>query len=188
MRHPSLFSRGQSALVVVDIQETFLNPIWEKERVVARSLFLIESAKVLGIPVLATVQYATRMGGLVPEIAAALPDGCAATDKLCFSCYGAEEFAANLAATGRRQVVLCGIETHICVNQTCHDLLQAGYGVGLPWDALSSRSRENHENALSRMQSVGAVLTNSESVVYEWLYQSGTPEFKEVLKLVKDLG
>jgi nicotinamidase-related amidase len=185
MRSPKLFDRGNSVLVVVDIQQPFLNPVREKERVVDRSRFLIEVAKVLKIPILATLQYATRMGGMVPEIDAALPSTCSPTDKLCFSSFGAEQFARDLQETGRRQVVLCGIETHICVNQTAHDLLHAGYTVGVAHDAVSSRGERDHWNALERMQNAGAIIASTESIVYEWLYQSGTPEFKEVLELVK---
>jgi len=186
MRNPKLFFRESSALVVVDIQEKFLTPVYQKERVVERTRFLMQAAEILKIPVLATVQYPERMGGLIPEITEVLPDGCPVTDKLCFSCFGADEFARNLQATGRRQVVLCGIETHICVNQTCHDLLFAGYTVGIPFDAVSSRSEAFHENALRRMEAAGAVVANTESIVYEWMYQSGTPEFKAILALVKE--
>jgi len=140
MRHPQLFDKDASVLVVVDIQKPFLDPCDDKDRVVRRSRFLIQAARVM-----------------------------------------------NIQATGRRQVVLCGIETHICINQTAHDLLHAGYTVGIPTDAVSARGKKNHKYALHRMANAGAVLTNSESVVYEWLYQSGTPEFKQVLALVKEL-
>ncbi|MEP0766399.1 MAG: isochorismatase family protein [Fimbriimonadia bacterium] len=187
MRHPQLFDKDASALVVVDIQKPFLDPCDDKDRVVRRSRFLIQAARVMSIPILATLQYATRMGGMVPEIQEVLPEDCLPTDKLCFSCYGAEKFAMDLQASGRRQVVLCGIETHICINQTAHDLLHAGYTVGIPTDAVSARGKKNHKYALHRMANAGAILTNSESVVYEWLYQSGTPEFKQILELVKGL-
>jgi nicotinamidase-related amidase len=185
MRSPKLFTREQSALVVVDVQQSFLDPVYEKERVVERSQFLIRCANVLGVPILATVQYAERMGGTIAAISELLPSSCPTTDKLCFSCFGAEEFARNLQTTGRKQVILCGIETHICVNQTAHDLLHAGYTVGIPFDAVSSRDKKNHKNALRRMEAAGAIIANTESVVYEWMYESGSAEFKDILKIVK---
>ena len=185
MRHPKLFERSNSVLVVVDIQEPFLKPVHHRDEVVGRSRFLIQCARVLDVPILATLQYATKMGQMIPEIAEVLPESCVPVDKLCFSSFGAEEFARSLQETGRRQVVLCGIETHICVCQTAHDLLHAGYTVGVAFDAVSGRGKAAHKSALRRMEAAGAVIASSESVVYEWLYQSGTPEFKQVLQIVK---
>ena len=185
MRHPKLFERANSVLVVVDIQAPFLQPVVSKETIVERSRFLIRCARILDIPILATLQYATKMGGMIPEIAEVLPESCVPADKLCFSSFGAAAFARSLQETGRRQVVMCGIETHICICQTVLDLIHAGYTVGVPFDAVSGRSAAAHEAALRRLDNAGAVIASAEGVVYEWLYQSGTPEFKQVLEIVK---
>lgn len=185
-RHPYILDRDTSALVVVDMQEPFLGVIHERERLTANVLLLCRGAAILGVPVLATVQYAARMGGIVADIASALPAGdAAAIDKLCFSCGGSDAFLEALEATGRRQVVLCGVETHICVSQTAHDLLHAGYQVHVAADAVSSRSLEKHKLGMERIRDAGARPCAAEAAVYEWLREAGTTEFKEILKLVR---
>ncbi len=184
-RHPYLLQRETSALVVVDMQEPFLGAIHEREPLTANVLLLCQAARLLGVPLLATVQYAARMGGVVPPVAAVLPQGVEPLDKLCFSCAGSDAFAGSLAATGRRQVLLCGVETHICVSQTAHDLLAAGYQVHVAADAVSSRSLEKHKLGMERVRDAGARPCAAEAAVYEWLREAGTPEFKEILKLVK---
>jgi nicotinamidase-related amidase len=183
-RHPDLLHRDDCALVVVDMQEPFLKAIHGREALTQNVLLLIHAARILGIPTLSTVQYASRMGDTVPEIADAL-EGIPALDKLCFSCAGAETFTEALAATGKKQVVLCGVETHICVSQTAHDLLHAGYAVHVSPDAVSSRTLEKHKLGMERIRDAGIKPCAAEAAVYEWLYEAGTPEFKEILKLVK---
>jgi nicotinamidase-related amidase len=184
-RHPFLLKRETSALAVVDMQEPFLGAIHERERLTANVLLLCQAALILQVPLLATVQYAVRLGGVVPPVAAILPSGVEPIDKLCFSCAGSDAFAAALAATGRRQVLLCGVETHICVSQTAHDLLEAGYQVHVAADAVSSRSLEKHKLGMERLRDAGARPCAAEAAVYEWLYEAGTPQFKEILKLVR---
>jgi nicotinamidase-related amidase len=185
-RHPSLLRRDLSALVVVDMQEPFLNAIHGREPLTANVLLLCRAARILGVPILATTQYEQRMGGLVPEVAEAMgPDGPAVLDKMCFSCAASPEFRDALAATGRRQVVLCGVETHICVSQTAHDLAHQGYGVHVAADAVSSRTLERHKLGMERIRDAGILPCAAEAAVYEWLYEAGSPEFKEILKLVR---
>lgn len=185
-RHPQLLGCDTSVLVVVDMQEPFLNAIHGREPLTANVLLLVRAARILGVPVIATVQYAARMGGIVAPVAEAIggePED--ALDKMCFSCGGSEAFASALSATGRTQVVLCGVETHICVSQTAHDLLHAGYPVHVAADAVSSRTLEKHKLGMERIRDAGIKPCAAEAAVYEWLREAGSPEFKEILKLVK---
>ena len=185
-RHPHVLNREDTLLVVVDMQEPFLRGIHDRERLTDNVRLLVQSAAVLGVPILPTVQYAERMGGLVPEIADVLPDpGAVPLDKLCFSCAGSDDFLALLAATGRRQVLLCGVETHICVSQTALDLSYTGSQVHVAADAVSSRSLEKHKLGMERMRDSAVLPCAAEAAVYELLREAGTAEFKAILKLVK---
>lgn len=187
-RHPHLLGRDTTALVVVDMQEPFLSVLFERDRLTENVRLLCRAAGVVGVPVVATVQYAARLGGVVPDVANALGEtftAHTALDKTCFSCAGSAEFRAALEATGRRQVLLCGVETHICISQTAHDLLHAGYQVHVAADAVSSRTLERHKLGMERIRDAGARPCAAEAAVYEWLGEAGTPEFKEILKLVR---
>ncbi|MGI4791881.1 MAG: isochorismatase family protein [Janthinobacterium lividum] len=185
-RHPHILSREHTLLVVIDMQEPFLNVMHERERLTQNVRLLIQSAIVLGIPVLTTLQYAERMGGLVPEIAELLPDpGLIPLDKLCFSCAGSPEFQNALIQSRKSQVLLCGVETHICVSQTALDLVHAGYQVHVAADAVSSRTLEKHKLGMERMRDSAVLPCAAEAAVYELLRISGTNEFKAILQLVK---
>ena len=185
-RHPHILSREQAVLIVVDVQEAFLSVMHERERLAANVRLLVEAAVVLQVPVIATTQYAGRMGGLVPEVAALLPKPAPTTiDKMCFSCAGAEGFLDGLASLGRRQVLLCGLETHICVSQTALDLVHQGYQVHVAADAVSSRTLEKHKLGMERMRDSGVLPCAAEAAVYELLREAGTPAFKSLLPLVK---
>ena len=177
-------TRAHAGLVVIDIQECLLPAIFEKERVVQNALRLIKGAAVLGMPVLVTEQYPKGMGPTVPEIAAAIP-GYAPMEKLTFSSCAAPDFLADVKSKGLSDLVLCGIEAHVCVCQTCLDLLQAGFTPFVVADAVSSRTPENHRLALERMRQAGALIVSTEMVLFELLERAGTAEFKQVLALVK---
>ena len=168
------------------MQEPFLRGIHERERLTETSACWSRPPQ-SGRPDPATVQYAERMGGVVPEIAEALPAHRAVPlDKLCFSCAGSPDFLeAALAETGRRQVLLCGVETHICVSQTALDLSYAGSQVHVAADAVSSRSLEKHKLGMERMRDSAVLPCAAEAAVYELLREAGTPEFKAILKLVR---
>ena len=185
-RHPFILNRNRTVLVVIDMQEPFLNVMHERERLTANVRMLIQSADILRIPVLTTLQYAERMGGLVPEIAAVLPtDTPPPIDKMCFSCAGSAAFQAALAGTQKTQVLLCGIETHICVSQTALDLTHQGYQVHVAADAVSSRSLEKHKLGMERMRDSAVLPCAAEAAVYEMLREAGTAAFKSILPLVK---
>jgi len=172
-----------AVIVVIDEQPTFLAAIHEAERVVHRTQFLLEAAKLLGIPVLATEQYPERMGGTHEAIAPLVSQPI--VPKMAFSAAGAEAFVAQLEATQRNQVVLVGIESHICVTQTAVDLLGAEYDVFMAEDAISARSAGMHAVAMQRLRDIGAVITHTESVVYEAMGGADHAAFRDVLGLVK---
>ena len=176
----------QCALIVVDIQEKLLPPIWEKERLVRNAQLLIRLAGILKIPALVTTQYTKGLGNTVPEIAQLLPD-TPAIDKLMFSCFGSDAFCSLLKRLPgqRTTVLLCGMETHICVMQTALAALREGYRVHVAADAVSSRTELNWRLGLNRMQAAGAILSSTEMMIYELLRQSGAPAFKALLPYLK---
>jgi nicotinamidase-related amidase len=177
---------GNCALLVVDIQEKLLPQIFEKERLLHNSQLLIRLANALTVPTVATTQYIRGLGPIVPEAAELLP-AQNSLDKTTFSCFGHEPFCSALKALpGRRNTLLvCGIESHICVMQTVLDALDEGYLVHVPVDAVSSRSELNWKIGLDRMRSAGAVLSTTEMMIYELLRASSTPAFKAMLPHLK---
>ena len=176
--------RARAGLVVVDIQERLLPAIYEKERVVQNSLRLIQGAGILHVPVFATEQYRKGLGPTEPELAAAIP-GFAPLEKLAFSACGQAGFVAVLKRAKVSEAILCGIEAHVCVTQTCLDLLDRGVRVFVVADAVSSRTPENYRLGVERMRAAGAVIVSTEMVLFELLEQAGTDEFKQVLALIK---
>jgi nicotinamidase-related amidase len=174
------------ALVVVDIQERLLPPIHEKERLVRNAQLLLRLAQNYRLPTIATTQYAKGLGATVPEIASLLPE-TKVLDKMTFGCFAHEPFAAAVRAlpAGRNTLILCGMETHICVLQTALEALNRGYLVQVAADAVSSRTELNWRLGLDRMRDAGAVITSTETIIYELLHECGTPAFKEMLKHLK---
>jgi nicotinamidase-related amidase len=176
----------QCALIVVDIQEKLLPPIWERERLVRNAQLLIRLAGILKIPSLVTTQYSKGLGHTVPEISSLLPE-TPSIDKLMFSCFGSDVFCSLLKRLPgqRTTVLLCGMETHICVMQTALAALREGYLVHVAADAVSSRTELNWRIGLNRMQAAGAILSSTEMMIYELLRSSGAPAFKELLPNLK---
>jgi nicotinamidase-related amidase len=176
----------QCVLVVVDIQEKLLPPIFEKERLVRNSQLLIRLAGILNIPTLATTQYEKGLGKTVPEIASLLP-ASDAIDKLEFSCFGSDKFCAQLKHIpgNRNTLLLCGMESHICVTQTALGALRQGYLVHVASDAVSSRTEWNWRIGLERMRAAGAIISSTEMMMYELLRRSGSAGFKELLPYLK---
>ena len=174
------------ALIVIDIQEKLLKPIFEKDRLVKNSQLLIRLAGILKIPVLMTTQYSGGLGSTVPEIASLVPQ-CEPVDKQIFSCFGSDVFCTLLRRLpgNRNTVLLCGMESHICVTQTALDALREGYLVHVASDAVSSRTEWNWKVGLDRMRSAGAVISSTEMMMYELLRSSGSPAFKELLPYLK---
>lgn len=176
----------ECALVVIDIQQKLLPPIFNSESLVRNSQLMIRLANILKIPVLVTTQYARGLGETVPEIASLLPE-TAAIDKLEFGCFGKDQFCSavkNLPGN-RNTMLLCGMESHICVTQTALGALNQGYLVHVASDAVGSRSEWNWKIGLERMRDAGAVISSTEMIMYELLRKSGTPAFKELLQYLK---
>jgi nicotinamidase-related amidase len=167
-------------LCVIDVQERLVPAVADGDVVVARCRRLAEGARLLGVPAVLTEQYRKGLGATVPALAELLPPPL---EKLSFSCCGAEGFAAAIAA-GFGQIVLCGLETHVCVAQTALDLLAEGYAVFLAVDAISSRHAIDRDVALRRLVAAGAVPTTSEAVLFEWCRSASHPQFQAVRKLV----
>lgn len=176
----------QCALVVVDIQSKLLPPIFQKEQLVRNSQLLIRAAGILKIPSLVSTQYARGLGGTVPEIASLLPQ-TEPIDKQLFSCFGSDVFCTMLKRLpgNRNTLLLCGMESHICVMQTALGALREGYIVHVASDAVSARTEWNWKIGLERMRAAGTILSSTEMIVYELLRSSGAPAFKELLPHLK---
>lgn len=180
-RNASILARiADSVLVLVDIQERLAAamPAGVRTRVLRSAGILARSAATLGVPLIITEQYPTGLGPLEPALAKHLPVNVHRIEKTCFSCLDADDFTAALAQTKRRQVVLCGMETHICILQTAFDLQRQGYRVFVVEDAVSSRAKPNQENALARLRQAEVVISNMESILFEWLRDSTHEHFK----------
>ena len=176
--------RERAALIVIDIQEAFRGAVADFDRVARAAATLIEGAEATGIPVIVTEQYPKGLGHTVAEVADRLPDGVKPIEKLVFSAAEADGF--DLA--GRDQAIVCGIEAHVCVNQSVLDLLERGTDVHVVADAVASRTEANREIGLARAERAGAALTSVETALFELLARAGTEEFKLVQRLVLDLA
>lgn len=171
-----------STLVVIDIQTRLGKSMPSKvlSRVVENTVFLLKSAELIGVPVIASEQYPKGLGEYVSEVNENFPETTRHIQKTCFSCCGTEEFIDILEKSGRKQVILTGMEAHVCVLQTAIELQERGYEVFTVGDAICSRRLDNYQNALERLESLGVNQTNTESVVFEWLRDAKNEYFKEI--------
>jgi len=177
---------ADSVLVVVDYQPVLLDIMEGSELIIDRACFLIEAAAALNVPILATEQNPRRMGGSHPSIAHALNEaGVEPVAKMSFSCCGNLAFMDALKDTWRKNVVLIGIESHICLAQTALQLRELDYDVIACVDAMASRTKDRHQLGLERIQQAGGALAHSESIVYEWMETCEHEAFKTVLGIVK---
>jgi len=184
-RSPVLMSPDDTGLLVVDVQENLLGAIAGHERVVWNVRRLIDGARILGLPVAATEQYPKGLGPTVPELAERLGE---IPSKLTFSCGGCPKIFDDFQDRGVHKLLVCGIEAHVCVQQTVLDLLAGAWEVYLAVDAVGSRFALDCQTALGRMDSAGATLTTTEAALFEWCQVAGTPEFKEISRLVREPG
>ena len=182
-RHPKILDRTKTVLLIIDIQERILKVMQRYETVVENTLKLIRGCKVLNVPIYYTEQYPKGLGETATELKEEL-DGNA-IQKMSFSCGGAEDLFDEFKQKGYTQIVVCGIESHVCVQQTVLDLLANDFQVDVAADAISSRRDFDYDTALHRMRSNGAEVTTTESILFEILNVCGTDEFKAVSKLVK---
>ena len=172
----SLLSRDRAALVVVDVQEAF-RPYEAFAAVADSARKLLQAARILDLPSVVSEQYPKGLGHTAPEVGV---EGELLLEKTVFSAARADRFDLS----GREQAIVCGIETHVCVSQTVHDLLEKGLEVHVPADAVGSRHRVDYERGLERMERAGAVVTTVEAALFELLGRAGTPEFKAVQQLI----
>jgi nicotinamidase-related amidase len=175
---------ADTLLVVVDIQEKLVRAMPAREDLVLKARQLVQGARALNVPVLCTEQNPKGLGPTVPEIAAVMPGGEPIT-KFSFGCCACEDFMRALQAAGRRNVLVAGIETHVCVYQTARELLEKGYHVEVAADACSSRTPQNKQTGLDKMRDAGAAITSVETALFELLKVAEGPLFREILKIVK---
>jgi nicotinamidase-related amidase len=171
-------------LVVVDVQGKLAQLMHEKERFFDNLQKVIKGAQVLGLPIIVTEQIPEKLGPTIPELARLLSD-VQPLRKISFSCSGSEAFMTALEASGRKQVLLTGMETHVCVYQTAMDLLQSGYEVHVVTDAVSSRAAENKQVGLEKIRAAGAIPTSTEMALFELLRIAEGPQFKEIIRIIK---
>jgi nicotinamidase-related amidase len=174
--------RKRAALVVIDVQEAFRKAVPRFDDVAKGAAALIRGAEAVDVPILVTEQYPKGLGRTVPEVADRLPEGVEPIEKVCFSAPEAEGFDLR----GREQALVCGIEAHVCVNQTVLDLLDEGIEVHVALDAVGSRFAESKEVGIEKARRAGAVITNVETALFELVGRAGTDEFKEIQRVVLD--
>ncbi len=185
MRHENTLEAGRAALAVIDVQEAFRAHIPDFAELAARCALVVRAAQLLGIPVVVTEQYPKGLGRTAAEVTAALPEGFETVEKTAFSSCGAQQFVARLEAAGARQILLCGIEAHVCVNQTAHDLLARGYQVHVLTDCVSSRTAQNRQVGLDKMLRSGALPSSTELALFELMRDARHEQFKAIQKLIK---
>ncbi|MEW5726647.1 MAG: hydrolase [Pseudomonadota bacterium] len=179
-----LLDASRSSLLIVDVQENLAPVMADPRQVYRHCAILMRAAERLGIPVVVSEQYPKGLGSTVGELLALAPEG-AQVEKMHFSCAAAPSVKGRLDGLGRDIVVVAGIEAHVCVLQTCIGLREAGYTVAVVADACSSRNPDNHRAAMERLAHNGVEVVTTEMAVFEWMHCAGTPEFKDISKLIK---
>jgi nicotinamidase-related amidase len=185
MNHVSQLSRESAALAVIDMQEAFRPVIPDFSEVALRIAVAVEGAGLVEVPVIVTEQYPKGLKHTAEEIIARLPVELKPIEKSCFSSCGAEDFIAQLTSRNVKQVLVCGIEAHICVLQTSLDLLARGFEVFLLVDCITSRRPENKQAALARLTQAGAIPATLEMVLFEMIRTADSPQFKTIQSLIK---
>jgi len=183
-RHPQILQRKQTALLIIDVQEKINAVMLDREFLLNSMVKLIRGCRILEVPIFLTEQYPQGLGPTESAIIEALGHGTP-LQKMTFSCCGAAELLSALKAKRIKQVMVAGIEAHVCVQQTALDLLARNYQIHVIRDAVSSRKTTDAETALARMQNAGVVISTTEAALFELLERAGTPQFKEISQLVK---
>jgi nicotinamidase-related amidase len=184
-RHANTLDAERAALVVIDMQEGFRNVVQDFSETAARIAQFAHGAQLLGLPLIVTEQYPKGLGHTAGEIRTVLPAGFEPVEKTAFSSCGAREFVAQLDETGALQIILCGIEAHVCVNQTAHDLIARGLQVHLLIDCINARTEHNRQIGLAKMQQAGALPSSVETALFELMRDAKHEQFKAVQKLIK---
>jgi nicotinamidase-related amidase len=181
MRSFRLMNRNDTGLLVIDLQTKLVDKIPHKDKIIARTIQLVEGAGILGVPAFATEQYPQGLGPVVAELADRLPNKL---EKVSFSGGILPEVVRFFKSKSVKKILLTGVETHVCVLQTAMDLMEQGFDVYLAVDAVGSRHEQDREWALRRLETAGVVLTTAETALFEWTEKAATPEFKEISRLV----
>ncbi len=181
-----LCDSSNSCFLIIDVQEKLTAAIPDKviNRLRNNVSTLIQASNDLDIPVIATAQYPQGLGAIEPFITDALDEEDAMFDKTCFSCLDAEGFTAHLQKIGKKQVIIAGIEAHICVMQTAAELHEKGYEVFVLTDAIASRKLGSYDNAIARLSANNVQLLTTEAVLFEWLRDASHPKFRTLSKLI----
>lgn len=179
--------RENVTLVVIDMQERLMNAIPEgkRELTIKNAVVLIEAAKAFDMSITVTEQYPKGLGPTIPEIRDCIGDGFKPIEKVVFSCARSPEFKLAIVETHKREALICGIETHVCVLQTVIDMINNGYVLYVPADAVASRKDLDWEKGISLIEKAGAVVGTTEAFVFQLLERAGTEEFKRISKLLK---
>ena len=185
MPHKHTLDPAHTALVIIDMQEGFRSHISDFAETAARIALVAHAARLLKVPVVVTEQYPKGLGQTANEIKAVLPAGLAPLETTAFSSCGAAAFEAELEGAGAVHVLVCGIEAHVCVNQTTHDLLERGYQVHLLTDCITARTVQNKQLGLAKMQQSGALPSSTEMALFELLRDARHEQFKAIQKLIK---
>lgn len=180
-----ILDKEKTALVVIDMQEAFRHSIHEFEQIASRISMAIRGFQVLGLPVIVTEQYPQGLGRTAEEILFSLPPEFEFVEKTAFSSCGAQAFLDRLETVGAKQILLCGIETHVCINQTAHDLFGLGFEVHLLHDCVSSRYGHDKQAALDKLTMSGVIPSSVEMALFELLRDSKHEQFKEIQNIIK---
>lgn len=183
-RSHRLADPNRSLLVVIDMQESYRGKLHEEARVVKATSTLVQAAKILSIPVIVTEQYPEQLGPTRSEIEEVLGPDPKKFAKRTFSCWGQPEFRTHVAGTGSDQIIVAGIETHVCVQQTVLDLIRADFQVHVARDAVTSRFALEDATGWEKLTLTGAFPATAESILFEWVIDSREPEFKQIHALV----
>jgi len=185
MRHENTLDAGHTALVIIDMQEAFRASISDFAEIAVRIALMAHAAQLLGVPVIVTEQYPKGLGHTAGEIRSVLPESLEPIEKTAFSSCGAQEFVAQLERHGAHQVLICGIEAHVCVNQTTHDLLARGLQVHLLTECITARTAHNRQTGLAKMRQSGALPSSIETALFELMRDAAHKQFKAVQRLIK---
>ena len=185
MPHPNLLDSKRSALIVIDVQEGFRNAIPDFDLVASRIAVAVRGFQILNVPVLVTEQYPKGLGATAVEIKEAFLDAFEPIEKTAFSSCGADGFVSKLEELGVEQAVLCGLETHVCVNQTAHDLLDRGFQVHLLTDCVCSRIEHHKKAGLAKMKLSGVIPSSIEMALFELMRDAKHEQFKAIQNLIK---
>lgn len=177
-------NKEDAGIVIVDVQVKLMAVMRRRERVVDNIIKLLRLSRLFNLPVILTEQFPKMIGSTSPEIKETLPT-YDPIEKMDFDCSAVELFNNRLESAGLKTIILAGVETHVCILQTCVSLLEQGYNVHLPQDAVDSRTEENWHVGIELMREAGAVITSTETVIFQILKRAGTKEFREMLKIIK---